>query len=164
MATWATKPLEVYLRELQAGRARTRRQAAAALQVLGDRRAVGPLIAALTDDDKDVRAIAARALGALDDRHAVPPLLHALHDAHPDVRCAAAQALWRLGDRMAIHGLADALHDPEPLVRYFAACALVYPYTPGGTNPPLIDPFGEHATLYHQAKQAMMTERPSPPS
>jgi HEAT repeat protein len=96
MATWATKPFEAHVEELRAESPRTRRQAAAALQVSGDLRAVGPLLAALTDTDAGVRAVVARALGALGDRRAVAPLLTALRDAEAEVRRAAAEALWRL--------------------------------------------------------------------
>jgi hypothetical protein len=63
--------------------------AALALGVLGDGRAVEPLIARLEDAAWDVRS-AAEALGMLRDERAVEPLIARLEDAAWDVRRATA--------------------------------------------------------------------------
>lgn len=124
MATWAAKPFETYVAALRDGDIRARRQAAAALQIQGDQRAVDPLIAALADDSPDVRAIVARALGALGDPRAVDPLSEALDDPLPEVRAEIIRALRRLGDRRAVEAFIRALRDPEWGIRQIAAGAL----------------------------------------
>ena len=66
MPTWPNKSADFYLNALAHKDSRMRQQAAAALEVLGDRRAVEPLITLLNKDEKPtVRANAARALGLL---------------------------------------------------------------------------------------------------
>jgi HEAT repeat protein len=59
--------------------------------------AVEPLIAALKDENSDVRQAAAKALGKIGDPRAVEPLIAALKDYYSGVRYAAADALGRLG-------------------------------------------------------------------
>ncbi len=71
--------------------------AAEALVKLGDARAVGPLIAALNDENNQVRWCAAKALGNLGDARAVGPLIAALNDENDVVRQYAAEALGLLG-------------------------------------------------------------------
>ena len=58
-----------------------------ALGRLGDVRAVEPLLAALRDNDRDVRRAAAKALGRLGDVRAVEPLVALLSDS--ELVCAA---------------------------------------------------------------------------
>jgi HEAT repeat protein len=60
------------------------------------RRAIGPLILALQDQDERVRQSAAAALGMLRDARAVEPLLPLLQDQDPSVREWVANALKRL--------------------------------------------------------------------
>lgn len=94
-----------------------RRAAAEALGKLGDREAVEPLFALLSDRYWDVRATAAEALGKLGDLRAVEPILTLLKiDEHFMVRRAAAEALGRLGSAKAIPSLLDALQDPGGVV------------------------------------------------
>jgi len=57
---------------------------------------VEPLIAALKDEDVNVRWPAARALGEIKDPRAVEPLIAALKDEELHVRWAAAEALVSL--------------------------------------------------------------------
>jgi HEAT repeat protein len=59
-------------------------------------RAVEPLIAALKDEDVNVRWPAARALGEIKDPRAVEPLIAALKDEELHVRWPAAEALVSL--------------------------------------------------------------------
>jgi HEAT repeat protein len=71
-----------------------RRNAAWALGVLDDPRAVPALIATLTDREAPVRKQAAWALGVIGNPRAVEPLLGALKDRDPEVR---RQAAWAIG-------------------------------------------------------------------
>jgi hypothetical protein len=64
--------------------------------VIGDPRAVDPLIGALQDKDSSVRYAAAVALEAIGDLRAVEPLVSALGDEDASVRLSAAKALWRI--------------------------------------------------------------------
>ncbi|MCX7840301.1 MAG: HEAT repeat domain-containing protein, partial [Anaerolineae bacterium] len=86
--------------------------------------AVPLLIAALRDEDANVRERAAYALGEIGDVRAVEPLLVALRDENADVRGRAADALGRIGDVRAVEPLLVALRDESRLVRASAADAL----------------------------------------
>jgi HEAT repeat protein len=92
-----------------------------AAQILGDLgspRAVGPLLACLTDLNDQVRARAASSLGRLGDRRAVPELIRImLGDPVPYVRIQVVRALGTLGDPRSLHHLIDALKDGEWWVR-----------------------------------------------
>lgn len=103
-----------------------RESAAGALGKIGDERAVGPLIGALSDADEKgrVRRDAAQALGRIGDERAVEPLIGALSDAGGYVRRRAAWALGEIGDARAVEPLIGALSDAEEAVRYRAALAL----------------------------------------
>lgn len=76
-----------------------RREIVIALGMLGDARAVEPLVAALRDEHTWVRAYAAESLGRLGDTRAVDPLRVVLTDEDGFVRATAAAALDRLGWR-----------------------------------------------------------------
>ena len=84
--------------------------------------AVEPLIAALKNEEWDVRQVAAYALGEIKDPRAVEPLIAALKDAGWSVRPAAAEALVKIG-APAMEPLIAALKDKD--VRASATEALV---------------------------------------
>ena len=63
-------------------------------------------IAALKDEDSEVRWNAAKALGKIGDA-AVAPLIAALKDGDPEVRGNAAKALGEIGDKRAVDPLLD---------------------------------------------------------
>jgi len=87
--------------------------------------AFNPLIAALQDEDANVRKWAAFALGEIGDPRAVEPLIEALQDEHWEVRGYAAWSLGRFGDSKAIDPLTYAASsDEEEMVREAAAEAL----------------------------------------
>lgn len=79
-----------------------RKAAADALGQLGDAGAIGPLIAALRDEEVEVRWSAAQALGQIRDARAVEPLLVvAIRDPLLSVRSAAADAIVVIGEPAA---------------------------------------------------------------
>jgi HEAT repeat protein len=100
-----------------------RYHAAEALGLIGDVRAVEPLIATLRDVDDDVRHSAADALGKIGGT-AVEPLLVALRDVDAEVRCRAADALGKIKDVRAVEPLIATLRDTDVGARYHAAEAL----------------------------------------
>ena len=101
-----------------------RENAAEALGLLRDRRAVEPLINALNDSDEEVRWKAAWALGNIGDKKAIKPLIYALNDDRWSVRRFAVTALGKIGDKSAVGSLINALNDPDWHVRKYAANSL----------------------------------------
>lgn len=101
-----------------------RAHAAYALGLIGDPRAVPPLLKALGDPDHVLRIQATGALGRLRAREAVPKMIEALEDPHELVRQVAATALGVLDDPSAEPALRRALADQESGVRVQAALAL----------------------------------------
>lgn len=105
-----------YLQESVLDDARWR--AADALWLIGDRRAVPHLIAALDDPSPRVAGFAASGLGDLGDSSAVGPLLALfgkLPDNRDDAKARVADALGKLGDPRAIGPLSaslEAITDP----------------------------------------------------
>lgn len=68
------------------------------------------LIAALQDQESNVRDFAAKTLGQSGAPQAVPALIAALGDPHNSVRVSAAEALGALGDLTGIDALIEKLH------------------------------------------------------
>lgn len=105
-------------------------KAAEILGKLGDREAVEPLIAVLSnDEDVLVRIWAAIALGQLGDTRAVEPLINSLTDNEPAgmwgrVCEYAVESLGQLGDRRAVEPLLVFLSDGWQHLRLSAAIAL----------------------------------------
>lgn len=128
MPTWPNRSVDEYIGLLTDSDIRMRLQAVAALEMLGDRRAVSPLIERLTSEvDVPVRARAAEALGRLGDVNAVVYLLAALSEKEvTDNRLvtSAAEALQRLGDIRAIHLLAHGLSPEDPSVTPIVVAAI----------------------------------------
>ncbi|NQT71853.1 MAG: HEAT repeat domain-containing protein [Chloroflexi bacterium] len=101
-----------------------RRGAVEALEQIGDRRAVKPLITVLVDENKYVRIGAAKALGQIGDVQAVQPLIIQLKDEYSsDLPNAALEALVKIGTP-AIEPLIVALEDESKSARKRAAEAL----------------------------------------
>ena len=86
--------------------------------------AVELLVAALGDQDENVRWCAALVLGAIGDARAVEPLIAALDNPKGWVRWRAAGALGEIGDPRAVGPLIAALNDQNEDVRWRAAEAL----------------------------------------
>ena len=85
--------------------------------------AAEPLIALLRHQDQIIREAAVGALQKID-APSVEPLIAALRDQFWDVREAAAQLLGKIGDARAAQPLIAALHDTDSNVRWAAADAL----------------------------------------
>jgi len=98
-----------------------RMRATEALGRLGDRRAVGPLIVALEDQERNVRWSAVKALGGLRAEQAIASLLEMFEDQ--DMQDMVATALAQIG-RPATLSLMAALKEGEREVRTGAARAL----------------------------------------
>jgi HEAT repeat protein len=88
-----------------------RYSAAEALGVVGDHRAVAPLIEAVQDSRVLIRRVAVRALGLLRDSRAIQPLIQALKDPDPEVRLHAVDGLGRIGHEGVIPYLKPLVHD-----------------------------------------------------
>lgn len=89
---------------------RTREATVKALGQLGDRRAVGPLIGQLADNNDNVRRAVVEALGQLGEP-AVLPLIDSLTAGDWLVRESAAKALGHLADARAVQPLIELLTD-----------------------------------------------------
>jgi len=100
--------------------------AVTALGMIGNRRAVAPLIKYLkTGKRNHIRVNAVKALGRIGDKKAVPVLIEALEkDSYLYVRAQAARALGEMKVEEALPALEKALEDDEPSVRRAAAYAL----------------------------------------
>jgi len=90
---------------------------------LKDSGGIDPLIRALRDPDKKVRAQAARSLGVIGDP-SVASLISLMDDPDWRVRYRAAEALGITRSHKAVPRLIAALEDPKDHVRYMAAKAL----------------------------------------
>lgn len=86
--------------------------------------AVRSLIAALRDEDAEVRAVAASSLTNYHDESSIHYLEAALHDENKDVRANAAGTLGFIGSKASVGPLLSALTDEESEVRAEAAAAL----------------------------------------
>ncbi|MBU1662625.1 MAG: HEAT repeat domain-containing protein [Chloroflexi bacterium] len=103
--------------------ANVRLAAAWALGMIGDPRAVEPLIATL-GDQPNVREVAAKALGKIADPRAVEPLIAALQDENWGVQGTTAKALGEIGDTRAVKPLITALHYADKSTRWYITQAL----------------------------------------
>ncbi|HEX5440207.1 MAG TPA: HEAT repeat domain-containing protein, partial [Ktedonobacterales bacterium] len=108
----AVPPLIAALKD-QARPAYQRVNAARALGLIEDERTVEPLIAALRDDDEDVRIAAISALGNLKYARSEEPLLAALDDPSPDVRKRAIGVLATMDDDRAFDAVVRFIHESE---------------------------------------------------
>ena len=103
--------------------AKIRGEAAWALGKSGDTRAVGPLVQALKDGDRNVREWAVLALAKMG-RPATEELIFALKRESELVRWQAAAALGLINDSAAVEPLIKALFSPSNETRYWAAISL----------------------------------------
>jgi HEAT repeat protein len=99
-------------------------RAACALGLIGDPRAVEPLIAAFLNPALCIQRHAARALGWIGDARAVEPLMATLRGPDHSLRCYASYALGDIGCK-AVGPLFAALRDQDYDIRWQAALAMV---------------------------------------
>jgi HEAT repeat protein len=108
--------------------AEVRGQAADALMVIGDVRAVENLSRSMTgDEDTQVRGRAAEALLRIQDQESLDSsdtALQALQDQDSLVRMSVIDTLGTLGNPQGVKPLAFALKDADPMVRLSAVDAL----------------------------------------
>ena len=114
---WPLRTQARYARGAEAKAARAK------LTVIG-RRAVKPLLEALTDEDAGLRMSALDVLADLGHGDAAIPLGRLLDERAPRVRVRAAVALGRIGDPRGIGALKRGLSDGDQGVRAAAAWAL----------------------------------------
>jgi HEAT repeat protein len=99
-------------------------QSARVLEQIRDKRAVEPLIEALSDNHGLVRKSAIEALGQIGDARAVEPLITGLNNEDDEIRLSVVSALKQIGDERAIEPLITVLKDKDTDVRISAASAL----------------------------------------
>jgi len=97
---------------------KARLSAAVALGELRDKRALRPLVRALSDDNKTVRAVAATSLGLLGDDKALPALKRATQDKHKTVRQSAVEAIARIRSTGATTSKVSRARNKERLASY----------------------------------------------
>ncbi len=88
------------------------------------RRAIGPLLAALTENDLSQQTIAIRILGNLRNPNAALPLARMLDNEDQTLRIQAALAAGKLGDPRALEPMKRATRDPNATVREIAVWSL----------------------------------------
>jgi HEAT repeat protein len=88
-----------------------RYSAAEALGVVGDHRAIPPLLEAVQDPQPLLRRVAVHSLGLLRDSRAIPALVRSLEDQDPQVRMYAADGLGRLGHEGVLAHLQNHVED-----------------------------------------------------
>lgn len=103
------------IEQLRAEDLETRQAAAVALGRIGDRRARGPLVAAL--QDPELAVVAAGALARIGDRDAFDALLPLLGSPDLATRQAAVAALNSIGHPDMPRQIANLIDSPDPLVR-----------------------------------------------
>jgi len=130
----AVRPL---IAELESGSWTRSSNAAAALGLIGDPRAVEPLIATLAVHGKSnsvVHNAAVEALGQIGDARAVEPLIAALRDETSKVHETVIKALGKIG-APAVDPLIAVLKDGSPIVRAAAAKGLGQTGDPRAVEP-----------------------------
>lgn len=144
-----------WIQDLNATSPSVREAAAEKLGDLGNTRAVGPLIKALSDTDSGVRGWAAYALGELNDTRAVDPLILALNDTAPNVRGYAALSLGQLGDTRAVGPLIHTLSATDSDDRASAVQALGDLKDPRAVDPLILSLKDENSDVRWCAAEAL---------
>jgi hypothetical protein len=101
-------------------------KSAHALGIIGDDRAVVPLIEVLKFDNVKVNIRAAEALGKIGDRRAFVPLMELLKEEDLELHIKVVEALGKIGDERAVDVLCHKLKESEPELRLAAVKSLAY--------------------------------------
>lgn len=109
---------------LKAPDALLRADAAEALGVLADKRSLGALRQALSDDNAEVRKAAAISLVQVGDEALFPEIVKGLRDDDPQVVIGASMALGRIADKRVVPNLVEAFKTDDPEVGSAIAWAL----------------------------------------
>ncbi len=117
MVACDTGKINEYDETLRSGTTTEKLMAIRALEVLGSGKVVLPLMGALEDDERDVRADAALALGRLKATKAFDAIVDLLGDDDHVVRFGAVMGLEALGDPRAIESLKALLDDDDDTLR-----------------------------------------------
>lgn len=115
-----------------------RRQLPESLPALVKGQDVESLLAALNDEDFQVRDNAIAELGKLGERRAVEPLLSLLQDPNVYIRDNAINSLGLIGDRRAVEPLLEALGDQNVYIRDNAITALGRLRDPRAVDPLIV--------------------------
>jgi tRNA (cytidine/uridine-2'-O-)-methyltransferase len=99
-------------------------KSAHALGIIGDERAVIPLIEALKFNNMRVNVRVAEALGNIGDRRAFLPLMELLKGEELELDIKVVEASGKIGDERAVEVLCRKLKDDEPELRLSAVKAL----------------------------------------
>ena len=100
-----------------------RKYAALKLGEIGDKRAIEYLIAAVADENMEVRMAAAKSLGKLGDESLVEKLISTLKDSNEYLREQTIQSLIQMGE-LAVPSLIKALKSDDWMLPYCAIKAL----------------------------------------
>jgi hypothetical protein len=120
-----------------------------------DPSSLGPLLAALADEDPAAHSQASQTLRGMKSEEVVSALLDTLRDADAEVRRQAAIALEHLRAARAVPALIEVLRDSDAGVRKHAAIALEHMPTPKAV-PVLIKALGDQgAGVRHSAVVAL---------
>jgi HEAT repeat protein/beta-lactamase regulating signal transducer with metallopeptidase domain len=119
----------------------------------------GPIIAALSDANVEVRHRATNILGHIRDRAATSALINATKDASPEVRASAIEALSEMKDGSAVPAILVAVKDENAEVRHRAIHALsnMHAAVPEKT---MLDLVGDANADVRQAVLELIRERP----
>jgi HEAT repeat protein len=91
------------------------------LKLIGEIHGIHPLIAALKDEDSQIRGCTALVLGEFRDSRTIEPLITTMQDGDEEVRKNAAKALGEIKDSRAINALINVLHSGSPDIRELVA-------------------------------------------
>jgi HEAT repeat protein len=151
----STDALIAALRREGAKASPVRAQAAGALGLIKDAKAVEPLILALKDGDNDTRYWAAIALGMINDSRAEDPLIQTLADGNAQVREEAGRAIRAIKGHQAAEIFKQLLSDSNSSMRRGAAGALGDSQDEGAFEPLVQAMHDESAMVRSEAAKSL---------
>ncbi|MSU76821.1 MAG: DUF4190 domain-containing protein [Gemmataceae bacterium] len=116
--------VDTHLQNLTHSEANKRMLAADSLGKLKEKRAVEPLISALSDAQPSVRQAAIKALAQIKDDRAIDPLVKTLKDGDSRIRQESIRALGEFSDPRIAEPLVATLNDAEWTIRHAAVVVM----------------------------------------